>query len=330
MDDASQAQLQRARAGDANAFRALTDPHRGELLAHCYRMLGSLQDAEDALQEVMLAAWNGFDGYEGRSSVRTWLYRIATNRCLNVLRTASRRPATASEIPGRTPPEPSRLGEVPWLEPIPDRVMAELAPATPEARYEQREAMSLAFITAIQTLPPRQVAVVILRDVMGYPAAEVADMLDTTVDSVTSALARARGRLRHLDRAPDAAPQPTSDAQRRLVESFVRAYEAADVDGVVSLLTDDVFVTMPPLPLEYVGRAAAGAFFAAMFRDRSPVTLVPTAANGHPAFGSYARRPDGTWTAAGLLVVVPADNGVRGITRFESHVLPGFGLPAQI
>ena len=167
--------IARARAGDGDAFRQLTEPHRRELQVHCYRMLGSLQDAEDALQDTLLSAWQGLGGFEARASLRTWLYRIATNRCLNALRSASRRPAQEWNIPNVEPPEPTRLGEVPWLEPFPDALLegAIGAPPGPEARYEQAESISLAFVTALQLLPPRQVAVLILRDVLGYHASEV-------------------------------------------------------------------------------------------------------------------------------------------------------------
>src|SRR6266511_1987353 len=189
--------ISRARAGDGEAFRALTEPYRRELQVHCYRMLGSLQDAEDALQDTLLAAWQGLEGFEERASIRTWLYRIATNRCLNARRSASRRPARAWDMPEVEPPEPTRLGELVWLEPYPDALLegAIDVPLGPEARYEQTEAISLAFVTALQVLPPRQLAVLILRDVLGFPANEVAGMLDTSVDSVTSALKRARAGL---------------------------------------------------------------------------------------------------------------------------------------
>ena len=189
--------IRRARAGDGDAFRELTEPHRRELQVHCYRMLGSLQDAEDALQDTLLAAWQGLGVFEGRASVRTWLYRIATNRCLNALRSASRRPAKEWDIPEVEPPEPTRLGEVMWLEPYPDSLLegAVDTPLGPEARYEQTEAISLAFVTALQVLPARQRAVLILREVLGYHAGEVADMLDSTVESVNSALKRARASL---------------------------------------------------------------------------------------------------------------------------------------
>src|SRR6202035_1372280 len=178
----------RARAGDGEAFRALTEPHRRELQVHCYRMLGSFQDAEDALQDTLLAAWRGLGGFDGRASLRTWFYRIATNRCLDALRSASRRPAKEWDIPGVEPPEPTRLGEVVWLEPYPDALLegALNVQLGPEARYEQTEAISLAFVTAIQLLPPRQLAVLVLRDVLGFHASEVAEMLDSSVESVNS------------------------------------------------------------------------------------------------------------------------------------------------
>src|SRR5215469_15515319 len=189
--------ISKARAGDGDAFRELTEPHRRELQVHCYRMLGSFQDAEDVLQDTLLAAWQGLGGFAERASLRTWLYRIATNRCLNARRSASRRPAIAWNVPQVEPPEPTRLGEVVWLEPFPDSLLegAMSAPPGPEARYEQSESISLAFVTALQVLPPRQVAVLILRDVLGFHAAEVADMLDSTVESVNSALKRARASL---------------------------------------------------------------------------------------------------------------------------------------
>jgi RNA polymerase sigma-70 factor (TIGR02960 family) len=192
--------ISRARAGDSDAFRELTEPYRRELQVHCYRMLGSLQDAEDVLQDTLLAAWQGFGGFEGRASLRTWLYRIATNRCLNARRSASRRPAKEWDLPEVEPPEPTRLGEVVWLEPYPD-VLLEGGidvPLGPEARYEQTESISLAFVTALQVLPPRQLAVIILRDVLGFHANEVADMLDSSIDAVKSALKRARASLQRV------------------------------------------------------------------------------------------------------------------------------------
>ena len=212
--------LEKAKAGDGAAFRELVEPFRRELHVHCYRMLGSYQDAEDVLQETLLAAWTGLAGYEGRSSLRTWLYRIATNSCLNARRAESRRPAKEWDVPYVQPPEPTRLGEVPWLEPYPDVALDGLTiPLGPEARYEQSESMSLAFVTALQALPPRQVAVLILRDVLGFPAQDVAEMLETTVSAVNSALKRARATL--AERRGDPAPVPTP-AEQNLIERFVR------------------------------------------------------------------------------------------------------------
>src|SRR5919108_4112874 len=191
--------ITRARAGDGDAFRELTEPHRRELQVHCYRMLGSFQDAEDALQDTLLAAWRHFEGFEERASLRTWLYRIATNKCIDARRSASRRPAKEWDVPNVEPPEPTRLGDVVWLEPFPDALQQGGidVPVGPEARYEQHESISLAFMTALQALPPRQVAVLVLRDVLGFHANEVADMLDSTIESVNSALKRARASMQH-------------------------------------------------------------------------------------------------------------------------------------
>src|SRR5215470_16246878 len=262
--------IAKAQAGDEDAFRELTEPHRRELMVHCYRMLGSFQDAEDVLQETLLAAWQGLGRFEGRASLRTWLYGIATNRCLNLRRSASRRPAKAWDVPNVQPPEPTRLGEVVWLEPFPDALLesATDVPLGPEARYEQNESISLAFVTALQVLPPRQLAVLILRDVLGFHASEVADMLDSTVESVTSALKRARASLQRRQLAtagrepPPAAGSPAEDA---IVARFVNAWESADLDALVALLTDDVFMSMPPMPFEYQGRDVVGRFCAGLF-----------------------------------------------------------------
>ena len=320
-----------ARAGDGEAFRALTEPYRRELQVHCYRMLGSVQDAEDVLQDTLLAAWQGLPGFEERSSLRTWLYRIATNRCLNARRAAARRPAKEWDIPGVEPPEPTRLGEVVWLEPYPDTLLDE-GPPGPEARYEQAEAISLAFVTALQVLPPRQVAVLLLRDVLGFHAQEVAGLLGTSVESVTSALKRARAGLQ---RRPLAAggPGPAGGGpvqEEAIVAKFVRAWEAADVDALVTLLTDDVFMSMPPIPFEYEGRDVVARFCACLFDGGRRFDLVPTRANGQPAFGAYVRAADGTSRGAGLYVLTLNGTGISAMTRFESTVLPWFGLPRSL
>jgi RNA polymerase sigma-70 factor (TIGR02960 family) len=302
---------------------------------HCYRMLGSLQDAEDALQETLLAAWQGLGGFEGRASIRSWLYRIATNRCLNALRSASRHPAKEWNMPEVEPPEPTRSGEVVWLEPFPDALFdgAIDGPPGPAARYEQTEAISLAFMTALQLLPPRQLAVLILRDVLGFHANEVADMLDSTVESVNSALKRARASLqrRQLPTAePEPSPVPDSPSERALVATFVRAYESADLDALVALLTDDVFVSMPPIPLEYHGRDVVARLFASIFGSGRRVDLVPTRANGQPAFGAYLRASTGIRHGTGLFVLTLTTDRIRAFTRFDNSVLPWFGLPRSL
>jgi RNA polymerase sigma-70 factor (TIGR02960 family) len=328
--------MTRARAGDGDAFRVLTEPHRRELQVHCYRMLGSLQDAEDVLQDTLLAAWQGFGAFEGRASIRTWLYRIATNRCLNARRTASRRPAKEWDVPAVEPPEPTRLGEVVWLEPFPDALLDGSIDGSigPAARYERIEAISLAFVTALQTLPPRQVAVLILRDVLGYRANEVADMLDSTVDSVNSALKRARAGLqRRLPPAAEHVPAPAAESpsEEAIVARFVDAYESADLDALVALLTDDVFVSMPPMPLEYEGRDRTARLFAAIFGAGRRFDLVPTRANGQPAFGAYLRVPSsGMRHGTGLIVLTLTEDGIRAMTRFDNSVLPWFGLPRSL
>lgn len=326
-----------ARSGDGDAFRELTDPYRRELQVHCYRMLGSLQDAEDALQDTLVAAWQGLAGFEGRSSVRTWLYRVATNRCLNMRRTASRRPATGWPVPDVDPIEPTRLGEVVWLEPYPDALLEGMAdqPPGPEARYEAREAISLAFVTALQLLPARQRAVLVLRDVLGFHADEVALTLQTTVESVTSALKRARASLaRRADASARHAPPPApnSPAEAELVGKLTRAYETGDVDGLVALLSDDVWVAMPPVPLEYQGLELARRFHEQVtFRHGRTYRFVPTRANGEPAFGAYLRDPSGGPShAIGLLVFTLAGERVSAITRFDTAVLPRFGLPRTL
>jgi RNA polymerase sigma-70 factor (TIGR02960 family) len=332
--------LARAQAGDGDAFGQLVAPYRRELQVYCYRFLGSVADAEDALQDTLLSAWQGLAGFEGRASVRTWLYRVATSRCLDALRSARRRPP-ASPRPvraqGLEPPEPTRLGELLWLEPYPDALLGGLADTAPgpEARYETMESISLALITALQLLPPRQRAVIILRDVLGFHAREAADILDATEESVTSALKRARAALEHHQRSSPArepAPPPGSAAEQRLVDRLTRAFESADVDGIVALLTEDVWLTMPPLPLEYQGRELAARFLTATaFRPGWTARLIPTRANGQPAFGFYARDlQTGRFYTVGLMVLTLSGAHVSAMTRFDGSSLPRFGLPASL
>ena len=324
--------LSRARAGDGEAFRELAESHRRELQVYCYRMLGSFADAEDAVQETMLAAWQGIGGFtEERASLRTWLYKIATNRCLNARRAASRRPAREWDVSQFEAPVPTPRDEPIWLQPFPDALLD--VPPGPEARYEQSEAISLAFVTALQLLPPRQVAVLILRDVLGFHASEVAGMLEVTVQSVNSALKRARASLQRRQQPaaghqpPPAAGSPAEDA---IVAKFARAWESADLDALVALLTDDAFIAMPPEPFGYEGRDPVTRYWARQFAAGRRYGLVPTRANGQPAFGLYLRGPAGIRHAAAFYVLTLAGGQICGMTRFEASVLPWFGLPRSL
>ena len=330
----------RARAGDQDAFSELVERHRAELQVHCYRILGSAHDAEDALQETLLTAWRSLHGFEGRTSLRNWLYRIATSRCLNLLRADSRRIPVAepSQSPQNLPdlPDPTRRGEVPWLEPYPDLLfeqVADLEPG-PEARFESREAISLAFVTALQLLPPRQRAALVLRDVLGFHAAEAAQILETTTESVTSALKRARATL--AQHAPaeghrEPPPEPGSPQERELVRKLTEAYAAGDVDGVIGLMTDDVWMTMPPAPFEYQGREVAARALRMLFGRGLRYRLVPTRANGQPAFGIYMPDPNsGVLHANGMMVLALEGGHIRSLTRFDNGNLARFGLPRTL
>jgi RNA polymerase sigma-70 factor (ECF subfamily) len=331
----SAALLARAREGDEEAFRRLVEPHLRELRVHCYRILGSLQDAEDLVQETLLAAWRGLGGFEARASVRVWLYRIATNRCLNALRDRGRRP---KELPAMVePPPPTRLSEPLWLEPFPDALLEGLGAVAPgpEARYEATEAIALAFVAALQHLPPRQRCVLVLRDVLGLRADEVATILDTTETSVKGALQRARATLRaHLDERPaDDVALPTSRRDQEVVRRFAVAVEAGDVAAMVALLADDAWLTMPPEPYEYQGAAAIARFLDDRGRRRGAAfRLVPTGANGQPAFGCYL--PDAHAAIAhayGLMVLTVRGEEITAITWFADRaVMPWFGLPRTI
>jgi RNA polymerase sigma factor (sigma-70 family) len=301
----------RARKGDGDAFGQLVDGYRRELQVHCYRILGSAADAEDVLQETMLAAWQGIGDFGERSSIRTWLYRIATNRSLNALRSASRRPVTESSLVWPNPPEPTRVSEVPWLEPYPDVLLDQIADtqAGPEARYESSEAISLAFITALQLLPPRQRAVLILRDVLGFHASEAAQTLPPAAD-----------------REPP--PAPNSPAEAALVGRLAAAFADGDIDQIVDLLTQDVWLSMPPVPLVYQGRDIAARALSIVFGRGRSYRLVATRANGQPAFGVYVRDPHGgVFHANGLMVVTLAGELISSLTRFDNSTLSRFGLP---
>jgi RNA polymerase sigma-70 factor (ECF subfamily) len=323
-----------ARAGDEDAFRELTEPYRHELQLHCYRIVGSTQDAEDLVQETLLAAWRALDQFSQQASIRTWLYRIATNRSIDALRASARRPQRLEPL--NDPPTPSRMVEPLWLEPYPDVLMegiSDQAPG-PGARYEHKEAIGLAFVTGLQHLPPQQRAVLVLRDVLGFRAAEVAEMLDTTQTAVHSLLRRARAALEsRLPVERERAPLPDSQRERALVGEFATAIENGDVDAVVALLIDDARLTMPPYPFEYTGGAAIGRFLRERAGRRgTPMRMVPTRANGQPAFGCYIPvRHTAIARPYGVLVLTLADSKIAEITFFaDSSVFPYFGLPRAL
>jgi RNA polymerase sigma-70 factor (TIGR02960 family) len=324
--------LARAREGDQAAFTDLVTRYEAELRLHCYRMLGSFHDAEDVTQEVLVRAWRYLPAFEGRSSVRTWLYRIATNRCLTQrARPAPEAPAGAAFLP----PLPNAPEiEVTGLEPIPDARLDDLTAPAADELYELRESVSLAFLTVIQVLPARQRAVLLLRDVLGFSAAETARLLDMTVAAVTSALQRARGALdphRASGRIPGRAPAADDEIAGELLDKFITAWHANDVPALVSLLREDVLLTMPPFPAAYRGRDAIGQFLhtvpAGGHLDQ--ITLIPTRANLQPAVAAYVRDPDGADSAAyGIMVLTVAGDRIIEITGFADPALfPAFGLP---
>ena len=326
--------MPRAQAGDPDAFAELVEGHRRELELHCYRILGSAQDAEDTVQETFLAAWQHIAGFEVRSSVRTWLYRIATNRCLDALRTVRRRQPPRMTVPADAYLEPNAASDVMWLEPYPDLLLEQVADTAPgpDVRFEAHEAISLAFVAALQLLSPLQRAVLVLRDVLGFRTRQVAVMLGTNEESVSSALKHARANLQaRLPPPADPAPRPNSPAEQAITERLAAAYEAGDVEALVSLLTDDVVMTTPLAEGKYVGPAKAARVFEAIFAHNRSYRLVPTRANGQPAFGVYVQDPaTGVIHAHGMLVLTLAGERVRAMTRFDNSVLSRFGLPRTL
>ena len=320
----------RARSGDGAAFAELAEPYRRELHVHCYRMLGSFDDADDAVQETLLAAWRGFATYQARASVRTWLYHVATNTCLNLLRATSRRPQMADLLPGSVP-APTGSTEVTWLQPYPDTLLDGIPDdqAGPDVRVEQAEAVSLAFITTLQLLAPRGRAVLILRDVLGFSARETAEALESTPEAVAMTLSRARAVLREHAPFGDSPARPGTAAETALVRRLTAALVAHEVDAVVALLAEDVRVSMPPLPAVWQGRETAARFLTeVVFRLVPEARFVTTHANRQPAVGVYTRdNADGVWRASGLLVITLDGDHIAGLTRFESATLRPFGLP---
>jgi RNA polymerase sigma-70 factor (ECF subfamily) len=328
--------------GDQDAFQQLAEPYRRQLQVHCYRMLGSLHEAEDLVQDTFLRAWRARERYEGRTSFRNWLYRIATNACLNAL---AARPGLGVRrvLPEMYGPPTDRLPEgkpateVAWLEPYPDSALDDIADAAPgpEARYEMQESVQLAFVAAIQQLPPRQRAVLLLRDVLGWSAAETGQLLDTSVASVNSALQRARTTLetRYPAGEPSHAPA-TDETQRDLLERYVRAWEASNLDGFVALLREDAVLSMPPWPHWYRGRDAIRTFFTWAWRPSNAGRwrIVPTAANGQPAFVQYLREADtSVYVAHGIDVLTLHDDAIAAITVFRDRALvAAFGVPTTL
>lgn len=312
-------------------FLSQANPYRRELLAHCYRMVGSVHDAEDLVQETMLRAWRAYDRFEGRSSLRTWLYRIATSACLTSLESRVRRPLpTGLGQPASDPDAPLvERREVPWLEPIPD-TMVEAEDGDPAAIVAQRESIRLALVAALQHLPPRQRAVLILRDVLRWRAAEVAELLGTSTAAVNSMLQRARAQLEQVSPSQDEVVEPSSAAQRELLDRYVTAFQDYDVAAIVELFTKDAVWEMPPFTGWWQGPDSIGRLIA----DKCPASgpgdmlLVPTSANGQPAFGLYMREPDGGYRAFQLQVLDVGPAGVRHATVFFDRSLFGrFGLP---
>jgi RNA polymerase sigma-70 factor, ECF subfamily len=332
--------LAAARAGDEAAFTQLIAAHRAGLRAHCYRMLGSLHDAEDGLQETMLRAWQGVARFEGRSSLRSWLYTVATNVCLRAIERRPKRVLPIDYGPAAADPHAdlgAPLTESVWLDPYPDEALhVPDALAGPDARYEQRESVELAFIAALQHLPARQRAVLILREVLGYTGAEVAAALDTNPDAVYSALQRAHKTVE--ERVPEKTQQATlrlvgDERLREIVDGYVDAWERNDVDSLAAMLAEDAALTMPPVPTWYRGREIIAAFLRARpLADPSRWRVLPTQANGQPAFGHYRWNDDAhAFMPRAVAVLTLVGDRIGEITSFRDPALPErFGLPREL
>jgi RNA polymerase sigma-70 factor (ECF subfamily) len=309
---------------DGGEFAIRTEPFRRELLAHCYRLLGSADDAEDMVQETYLRAWRSFGGFQGRSSVRTWLYQIATNTCLTAMQHRGRRPLPSGlGGPGEEPPA---AAEVRWLQPLPD---AQVAPgsADPAAVAVSRESLRLALVASLQYLPPRQRAVLILRDVLAFPAAEVAAILGTTTAAVKSALQRARAQLEQAAPSADDVAEPSEREARALLDRYIAAFENADADALQQLLRADATLELPPSAAWFAGGDAAKHAVAGL-GSPGDWRMVPTAANGQPAAAAYLRGADGAYEAYGIVVLTVASSGIAGITVFaDPGLVERFGLP---
>jgi RNA polymerase sigma-70 factor (ECF subfamily) len=313
-------------------FARLTGPLRPELLAHCYRMLGSATDAEDQLQETLIRAWRSYEDFEGRSSLRTWLYRIATNACLRALENQSRRPLPSGlGAPADSPDEPIApgRGDIPWLQPIPDVLVTDDS-ADPASIAVSRASVRLALVAALQYLPARQRAVLILRDVLRWRAAEVADLLGITVTAANSLLQRAREQLSQHTLAEDELSEPADPVTRRLLDRYVSAFQNADAAGLAALLRADAVLEMPPVPTWFAGRERVVRFLSGQVLHRpGRFRLVPVGANGQPAFAEYLITPDGGYQAFGVQVLTVRGSGIGRITAFvgQPELVSLFGLP---
>jgi RNA polymerase sigma-70 factor, ECF subfamily len=315
-------------------FAALADPFRPELLAYCYRMLGSVDEAEDQVQETMLRAWRSYAGFEGRSSLRTWLYRIATNSCLRAMENRGRRPLP-SDLSSPAADPAGALGlerpEISWLQPMPDALVSRGA-GDPAAVVGARASMRLALTAALQYLPPRQRAVLILRDVLGWHAAEVADLLGVSVAAANSALQRARAALTRAGLTEDALREPAEPADRALLDRYAAAFESADVRALTELLRADAALEMPPQSYWFAGRDQVMRFLRArVLTEPGTFRLAPTRANGQPAFAAYLREADGVYRAHAIQVLTFSDGQVARIVSFnDGRLLRPFGFPAEL
>jgi RNA polymerase sigma-70 factor (TIGR02960 family) len=322
--------LARAQAGDSAAFDELTNPYRRELQMHCYRILGSFQDAEDLLQETLLSTWQALDRFDGRS-LRAWLYRIATNRCLNYLRDSSRRPKITTAATSGSPFAGAANSDEPWwLEPYPDSLIDTIE-LGPEARYDARESIALSFVAGLQHLPTQQRAALVLRDVLGFSTAEVAEMLDSTPASVNSALQRARASLQP-SRGTDRLTLPRSPHEAEVLDQFIDAIQEGDLDRVVALLTDSAKLKMPPEPFEFHGPRPIAQFLQQVAFWREDLKMVPTRANNAPAFGYYRKDPNAdVYRASGIFVLTISQDQISSMTRFgDKSLFACFGLPRTI
>jgi RNA polymerase sigma-70 factor, ECF subfamily len=311
-------------------FARLTGPFRPELLAYCYRMLGSVHDAEDQVQETLIRAWRSYGEFEGRASLRTWLYRIATNACLRALENRSRRPLPSGLAgPGEDPEAPLAAArpEVPWLQPFPDALLRAES-ADPASVAASRASVRLALIAAMQYLPPRQRAVLILRDVLAWRASEVAGLLGVSTAAVNSVLQRARDHLRRAAPAPDEIREPAEPELRALLDRYAAAFENADVSALTRLLRADAVLEMPPLPGWFAGRERIGRFLAfRVFGWPGDFAMVPTAANGQPAFAAYLRGHDGVHRAHAVQVLTVSASGIAHVVSFnQPELLATFGM----